>query len=639
MRFALIFILAALFAVPAFAFDADSSCVKCHGNKEMITKLGYPQMYLEPAEVDKEVNMGGVACESCHLGNAAAMDKDEAHKGMPRPFYAAVGPKYKYQAVGREITNFAPIAPKGSDRTKLLNAKPADPKKAEEMGVKQLVQLNYHDHDPKTMAYSPDVAMKTCGQCHENEVKDYNKAGMGLQKTQRGFTHWSSDKPGPQNCGPWFGDNYEELKGECARGEGFTKAMSAGLDRGCNKCHASCNDCHYEGHKQSKARHTFTKKPETLTCYGGGRGTICHAGPMDRRRGAGYMRQEFAFPVNELHDDIHFAKGVQCTDCHESKNHSYGHIGSASARKSCQKCHAEVYDAAQKSEHGNVDCSSCHVKAVGAYQYTFWGPGKSEGMPNLYTKYKEYYGTRDLPTIVKQPKTGLWIPLKPYPMGTMNIAKKPKVTNKLLLRDIPKTTVKGNTSIGQPDTFEVERSADEVNDMYIITGLYGGYKVNDKMLAWIQMDKMSHSIGEARDCASCHSSHEQKATSWYTFDLPNAVKKPFSGSYTMVAGKKGIKFENMTNSEIVPAEGVDVEDFAPFLKNPEAWNVKGIDFELKFDDKKYAKGFGDYQNLYAELHNRISSEKDPAKLEQLKKIKAVLPHNVAYAAAMLKNMK
>jgi len=120
-------------------------------------------------------------------------------------------------------------------------------------------------------------------------------------------------------------------------------------------------------------------------------------------------------------------------------------------------------------------------------------------------------------------------------MGTMNIAKKPKITNKLLLRDIPKTTVKGNTSIGQPETFEVERSADEVNDMYIITGLYGGYKTNDKMLAWIQMDKMSHSVGEARDCASCHASHEQKATSWYTFDLANAVKKPFSGSYTMVA--------------------------------------------------------------------------------------------------------
>ena len=162
MRFAFIFILTALFAVPAFAFDADSSCVKCHGNKDMITKLGFPQMYLDPTEVDKEVNMGGIACESCHLGNPAAMDKDEAHKDMPRPFYAAVGAKYKYQAVGREITNFAPITPKGTDRTKLLGAKP-DPKKGEEMGVKLLPMLNWHDRDPKTMAYSPEVAMKTCG--------------------------------------------------------------------------------------------------------------------------------------------------------------------------------------------------------------------------------------------------------------------------------------------------------------------------------------------------------------------------------------------------------------------------------------------------------------------------------------------
>lgn len=638
MRLAFVVFLMALFAVPVFAFDADSSCVKCHGDKEMVTKLGYPQMYLDPATIDKEVNMGGIPCESCHLGNPSSMNKDEAHKGMPRPFYAAVGKNHKYQAVSRDITNFDPITPKGKDRTKLLMRK-ADPDKAKALGIKQIAQLYYHDHDPVTMAYDPSIAKSTCGACHEKEVTDYDKSGMGLQKTQRGFTHWTKGKPGPQNCGPWFGDNYEKIKGECTRGDAYTKEQAAGSDRGCNKCHASCTDCHYQGFKATPGRHTFSKAPETLSCYGSGKETVCHAGPMDRRRGAGYMRGEFAFPANELPDDVHNANGVKCIDCHEMKDHSYGHIGSENARQSCNKCHKEIVDAVKASDHKNVDCSSCHIQQVGAYQMTFWGPGKSEGIQNLFTKHKEYYGVRNEPLLVKQPKTGLWIPLKPYPMGTMNVSTKPDNIGKLLLRDIPKTTVKGNTSIGQPESFDVERGAEQVNDMYIITGLFKGFGLDDKMLGWIQMDKMSHSIGKARDCASCHSSHAQTSTSWYTYELANDVKKPFSGSYTVTADKNGIRFENFKNTEIVPADGMDVNDFAPFVKNNKAWNVKGIDMELKFNDKKYAAGLGDYQIAYADLNNRIAKEKDPAKLAQLNKIKAIMYHNSAMAEQMLKDIK
>ena len=124
MRKALLVAFIALSALPAFAFNADSTCVKCHGDQEKVKSLGYPQMYLDPAEIDKEVNMGGIDCVSCHLGDNTKMDKEEAHKGMPRPFYAAVGKNHKYQAVGREITNFDPIQPKGTDRTKLLMRKP-----------------------------------------------------------------------------------------------------------------------------------------------------------------------------------------------------------------------------------------------------------------------------------------------------------------------------------------------------------------------------------------------------------------------------------------------------------------------------------------------------------------------------------
>lgn len=629
-----------LLAATAHAFEADSSCVRCHGDAAAMKELGYPQMYLDPAEVDKEVNMGGISCVSCHLGDSTKLNKDEAHAGMPRPFYAAVGAKLKYQAVGREITNYDPIQPKGKDRTKLLMRKP-DPAKAEELGVKILAQLFYHDHDPKTMAYDPAIAMKTCGSCHEDEVKNYNASGMGLNKTQRAFTGWTDSPPGPQNCGVWFGDkaNYDHIEGECTRPADYTGAMADAAGRGCNKCHASCTDCHYQGYKESAARHSFTKVPEKLSCYGSGKGTICHAGPMDRRRGAGYLRNEFAFPVNELPQDAHDAAGLNCNDCHTFKDHTYGHLGSEDARNSCQKCHTEIYEAVKTGDHKNVDCTSCHIQAVGAYQFTFWGPGKSEGMTNLYTKHKEFYGTRSMPLIVKQPATGLWIPLKPYPMGAMNIKKDVKQDKHLMLRTINKTEVKGKTEIGEPEKFMVERKADQVNDMYVITGTHSGFGTDDKMLAWVQMDKMSHSIGKARDCDSCHSSHEQTATSWYTYENTNDVTKPFYGSYTVKAGKKGLTFENFKNTEVTPVEGRNVEDFAPFLLKTGVWNVKGIDFELKFDDKKYADGRGEYLGLEAKLHNLINKEKDPEKKKRLELIKTVMNHNVKYAEKMLQETK
>ena len=640
MRKAILLTLIALLSVSAYAYENDSTCVRCHGDEVTMKELGFPQLYLDPAKVDEEVNMGGISCVSCHLGDNTKLDKDASHEGMPRPFYAAIGKNHKYQAVSREITNYDPIQPKGTNRTKVLIRKPTNKAMAKEQGIKKIIQLYYHDHDPETMAYNPEIARQTCGNCHEEEVTDYNKSGMGLNKSQRGFTSWTASPPGPQNCGYWFGDkaNYETVKGECTKPEEYKGTMAEARGRGCNKCHASCNDCHYEGYKKSEARHKFTASPDKLSCYGSGKGTICHAGPMDRRRGAGFLREEFAFPVNELPRDAHDAAGLQCNDCHTFTNHSYGHLGSEDAKKSCSNCHTEIYEAVKSGDHQNVDCTSCHIKEVGAYQFTFWGPGKSEGIANKFTKHKEFYGKRDLPMLVKHPESGQWIPLKPYPMGTMGIGKD-VAPEGLKLRTINKTEVKGKTEIGEPESFVIERKADQVNDMYIITGTHDGFGSNDKMMAWIQMDKMSHSIGEARDCDSCHSSHEQNFTSWYTYANTNDVKKPFFGSYTIKASKDGITFDNFTNSEIELADGRKISDFAPFIINNTLWNVKGIDLELKFNDKKYAEGKAEYLQLSAKLHHLISKEKDAAKKEKLELIKTVMNHNVAYAKKMLKELK
>ena len=633
----LIFFLFLLFSSLTFAYDEHSSCVKCHSDKELLSSLGYPQLYLDPKKVDEEVKMAGVpTCVDCHLGNSETMDKDEAHKEMPRPFYAAIGKNHKYEAVSRKATNFDKIEPKGDDRTKLL-LREGDKAFKEKNEINKITQLFYHDHDPKTMAYSPLIANKTCGKCHEQETTDYNNSGMGLNKYQRGFTSFATSPPGPQNCGPWFGDNYEKIANECTKD--FTEKMSAGLNRGCNKCHASCNDCHYKGFEKSEARHLFSKNVDTLSCYGSGKGTVCHAGPMDRRRGAGYLREEFAFPYGELPQDAHAKAGLNCVDCHKMENHTYGHLSSDTAKNSCSNCHSEIVEAVKASSHRNVDCTSCHIKEVGAYQFTFWGPGKSEGQFNLYTKHKEYYGTRDLPMIVKHPETGIFIPVKPYPMGAMNIKKDVKPT-KLMVREINKTEVKGNTKIGEPETFTVKRRGDQVNDMYVITGMFKGYKNNDNMLAWIQMDKMSHSIGEARDCKSCHSSNEQKMTSWFTYNNNSDIKKPFSGSYIVTANKNGLTFSEFKYSKIEPIDGRNIDDFAPFVYTPNAWNVKGLDFSIPFNKKVYEEDLNNLNIVYAEIHNlKMKFKKDPEKVSKLNLIMAVLYHNIEIGKKMLEEFK
>lgn len=617
-------------------YDDKSSCVKCHSDKEMLTKLGYPQMYLDPKKVEEETRMPGVACVDCHLGNPNSMDKNEAHKGMPRPFYAAIGKNHKYEAVGREVTNFAPIVPKGEKRITYLIQQVTEEIK-QKYGINRLMQLYYHDHDNKTMAYSPKIAQETCGKCHPKEQQDYDKSSMGLNKYQRAYKKWNEKVPGNQNCGVWWEDNYEDIKGQSTKE--FTKKMSEGLTRGCNKCHASCLDCHYQGHQKSEARHVFAKKPDKLSCYGSGKGEICHSGPMDRRRGAGYLREEFAYPYGVLKTDIHAQKGIECTQCHKMKDHSYGHLASKDAKDSCQNCHKEIVLAVKKSNHKNVDCTSCHIKEVGAYQFTFWGPGMSEGQYNIYTKHKEYYGIRTLPTLIKHPATNIWIPVKPYPMGVMNMKVEAPKTG-LTPRIIPKTTIKGVTEIGQPESFIVERKADQVNDFYISLGNFSGFEDNDNMSAWIQMDKMSHGIGKARDCQSCHSSHDQVAYSDFKFDVANVVKKPFTGSYTIKVGKDGITFSDLKYSEIVPVDGRKITDFAPFTKGIEMWNVKGIDLSIPFNEKRYGKEKNTYDALLAkldQLSQKYADKKDI--VDKLKGIRVIAHHNVKMAEDQLKKMR
>ncbi|WP_237560692.1 hypothetical protein [Geobacter anodireducens] len=298
-----------LSAGAAWGGDATSGCVICHGDRVSLREQGAEAMYLDPAQVDREVGMNGKpTCVDCHLGDPKARDKVSAHKGMLAPFLVAAGKTLKGQAVPRAAVGaLQPLVPKGDGMNSMIPN--GDPQKLEAAGIKRIVGIQWHDRDPDTMAYAPKVAEQTCGKCHERTVKNYNRSAKGLTKNQRAFRDWTEKQPGPQNCGMWPGQNEELIRSRTAIP--YTAAMNGAMERSCNMCHASCNDCHFKP-VAGKGTHAFGK-PDTPSCYGEGRGSICHAGPMDRRRGAGYVRGEYAFPAN-LPQGAHVKAGLECLD-------------------------------------------------------------------------------------------------------------------------------------------------------------------------------------------------------------------------------------------------------------------------------------------------------------------------------------
>jgi hypothetical protein len=628
MRFlAVPVILCLLCPLTALAFDPGSSCVKCHGQRETMRKLGAESMYLDPAEVDREVHMEGKpTCVDCHLGNPKAPGKDKAHAGMLRPLLMVLGPKRAGQAMSRSELGLQPLLPRGKGVSAMV-PKP-DPELAKKAGVTGVKGIFWHDRDPKTFYFSPYIAQKTCGKCHGKETIDYSRSGMGLLKFQRADRSFAERLPGPHNCGPWFGENYERLAAETA--VPFSRAQNDANARNCNVCHPGCNDCHYQPFK-GEGRHLFGR-PDAVTCYGGRRGTICHAGPMERRRGAGFLRDEYAFP-GTLYAGLHKEKGLTCLDCHSLAGHRSGQMANPLTRRSCGKCHPAIVEAVAKSNHAKVDCAACHVDEVGGYQLAFWGPGDFAGNETPYAKHAGYYGVRDLPTLIRNPE-GRWLAYKPYPMAVLN-QKKSLEPGGVQYRAIPKRTIPGDASLGQPASFIVERTDSQTSDALIINGTRSDLPGGHKAILWIQMDKISHALGPARDCDSCHASHAQSAATQFSYWDKRNVTTPIIGSYKVVADRKGMRFIDLKYSEITLVKGKKATDFAPFTLFPDAWNVKGIDFSIPFDETKVHRATASLKAFLKELDAAGKTSAGNASLQaELEKIKAVAWHNLGMARDM-----
>lgn len=536
---------------------AVESCIVCHENEKTMQHLGHPQFVVTQKEVDAQTRMEA-NCSDCHLGNPAAPDMAVAHKGLARLLVV--------KKRGFSVATSARIYPLefGTNQTNRIYAVTArDGKKVKDSSVAALL---WHDKRTDTLTQDFATMKQTCGSCHASEFEEFSKSTMGTNAKQSLYKGWTNEQRGPHNCGPWFEGNYDTIQGNTAIP---MSRESANINqKACNICHVGCLDCHFNPQPKKEGdasigRHTFSKRPPSLSCYGNGRGSVCHAGPEDRRRGAGYFGGSFSFPEGN-EPDVHFKAKVGCLDCHENSatNPSLGHaMVKRQAQGSCIRCHEQAVKSHESSIHKNLSCEACHIQQVGGYQGTYWGPGKIAGVATPFFKYKAYYGIMPEPILIRN-QEGRWIPVKPFPMAALNQKQAP---------------FKLGLHWRYPANLPALKRTD---DAWAFTGLLGGMPENNKALAWIQMDKMSHKLGKGRDCDSCHQSLDGSQRQMVKWEYGDPGAAPFSGGHTVTASAHGLLISNIhSDDRIEPEKGYALSSFAPWLYLKDAWQVKG-DFSL-----------------------------------------------------------
>lgn len=546
-------VLVLLFILAGTARAADT-CTDCHGNRATMKALGFPHLTVTPEEATRQTGMTA-GCADCHLGDPASPDRAAAHRGMGRLQLVR-----KKGMVAETAERVAPLELTGNPMTRIKNQITKNGKTVIDPNVRLIL---YQDKRRDTLSQDFGIMEKTCGSCHAKEFSEFTKSTMGRNGKQSQYQSWTDQQRGPHNCGAWFEGNHDKIAANTA--VPFSRQQSALNQRSCNTCHVGCLDCHYDPQPQDPANrklgmHTFNRVPKPESCYGGGRGQICHAGPEERRRGAGYFGASYANPEG-MEPDIHQVKKVVCLDCHENSG-SNMELGHAMIKRQgrCDRCHERQLASHRQSLHKSLSCEACHIQNVSGYQGTYWGPGKLAGTDTPYFKYKEYYGVMKEPVLIRDQK-GRWIPVKPFPMAVLNQKESPL-----------KPGLHWRWPANLPD---LQRT----DDAFGYVGFVDGLPENNRALLWIQMDKVSHKYGKSRSCASCHELRDGEQRQQVQWDFSDAGALPFSGSHTVTAGKKGLSIGEMKSEKIEVLDGYRLSSLAPWFYLKDRWHIDG-DFSL-----------------------------------------------------------
>ncbi len=588
-----------------------NTCLQCHSNAKKMKELGYPEFIVSREDVERQSGMIA-PCELCHQGNPGDGTVEGAHKGILD--LSVVMKKGSLAVPRREL--------KGEDRESIrvlkqkgdfagnalfprITGKDGKPELNPRVSV-----IQWHDKDINTVAFNPGIAEETCGACHPQEVKTYSKTEMGLVLTMSQYVTWFSPT-GPQSCGLWTAatkpgndafttENMDAYNAVSTAHLGREQAFSN--QRNCNTCHAGCLDCHYTpfnkeakdaaGRAQEAGIHTFSFKPPALSCLGGGRAQICHAGALERRRGDGFMKGNFAKnavadPQNENSKkyietpDAHFAKGIACVDCHKQnhKTHNMGDQIRNPEPERCAECHKQEAADNKKGIHRNLSCEACHTPLVAGYAFNFWAPGKKFGMDTPLDRH-QFYNVNAMQPIILKNRNGQWNPYHIVPHISTNVKKdEVKLSPKIIFRSSPDVNMKRE----YPS-----------NDAFAVTGIYEGSRDEGTVMAWLNIDKVAHATAKARTCESCHGSGGTQMVSvdYKWMGKPDAAYKDvLSGHYTIAADKKGLRIENLSRD--------DVKSMPDGLRLvADKWNLKGdFSFPPIRDKKAYARERARYERV------------------------------------------
>lgn len=612
---------AAIFLGYRASGETSAGCVRCHADKAKLKKLNASWAYVTEEAVRRESRHSTILCRDCHLGNGRSDDKGTAHRGMLKMLIVSDSATLLDRKEGYPYG----LSWTGDDRMTELMPKQREGNRWVPFPVRNIL---WHDRSAVTFDYDPQIISKTCGKsaCHPEEMKQFATSSMGSNHRQRTMKTWLQPY-GPHNCGPSFADKLPAESHDRAAFDytntrsimdelnvPFTPEQARDKQKFCNVCHSGCLDCHYtpllkdDSGAASGGVHTFRKIPTAESCSGYGRSnSMCHPGAMHSRRGETYIGGDYSVPEG-MRPDVHYKKGLGCVACHATGEGGMGHI---ERKASCRECHMEVEDAMSDDPHRDMDCATCHISELRGYQITSWGPGLVAGKKNPFTKYSLYYGIQSPPILVKDQK-GRWMPAKIMPHSLANV--KP---------DVPASA-----------SMQFRWPQGETRDAYFVLGTFSlakadaGSEPNNKHLLWLEIEQAAHPYGPARSCRSCHGDSEQRSVSQWEFQ-DNQGAEPFTGGYTIVAGRDGLRIEGMkTTSPVKLLPGYSLTDFAPWLFLKDKWSMPG-DFSIKADRRKYADYLERTEQLKKTLEvlNARADSFDPKTLRQYKVLRAFALHN------------
>jgi len=587
---------------------SSAECIRCHSDQKKLTELGHPELFVTPQAVAEQSKHSTAQCRDCHLGDGRATDKDRAHKGMLKMIIVGEGAELKQRKV------FYPTALTPSGNNRLFELIPKIKVNGEFRYLYEVRTLLWHDRNPQTYNFDPQLARKTCAKpdCHPEQLQQFKTTFMATNFRQRTMRTWLVPY-GPHNCGPSFADlpprevlqaaGFDYQNTENIRSNlniPFTGQQAEDKQRVCNTCHAGCLDCHYTPRKDQP--HRFTKVPESESCSGFGRASMCHSGSMESRRGETYIGGDYAIPSG-MQPDVHYTQGIHCAACHPTGPKG---MGDMQRRADCQDCHIAIEEAHAQSIHKNLTCAACHVNQLGGYQITIWGPGFFADKQNPFYKYALYYGVQKPPILMKNQK-GIWMPVKIMPHAVGNIKKK----------------------VPPSPGVEFRWPGGETQDAYFIVGTVDGLPENNNHLLWLEIQQAAHPYGKGRSCESCHQEKQISKSSWEFLD-DQGTELTFTGKYEIVADKKALFIRAMQNtSPIIPFEEYRLSDFASWLYFKDKWKMAG-DFRIKADQQKYQQYYEKYNILVKKLEklDRSAKNLDKKMLRRYRDAKATAIHNV-----------